>query len=621
VRFRVLLSRFLALTDESRLLHYREGEAQLSLERPGKPPLFIVLIDGAREEERSLRLRIGRLASERVENQQIVIVANQSWMADALRKLGKEFWPKMDLYQLDADGHIELKARLPLRSLMVRLRAQRRIPLPSAGVPGGAGEPAALASETETEFAARCTQAEEEKTRLRAEYVERLQQRSTPVTLGLVLLSAALLGLGRLAPDHTTGLVQLGAIVPPFVRDGEWWRLLTTTFLHGSLLSGLLGGLVLLSLGTLLEKLLGSARFLCLYLLSGLGGGLLTLFWPRGSLVLISVGASGALCGLLGAGAVLAVDPGGLPSAEALRLRKIALGGLVTTAVLTLLPTVDRLTHLGGVLTGAVLLASSALRPSDLQINSAGKLAEPALAQWASRGVAALLGLVTLLALGLMLWNGPIGKRDTDWKKRLAASLELKRRKEPGPGAAVSTPDGQGEKDQPEKSDALSSARRELGDSGMSIELPTSLGEAQAKGEPGRTPVYEFGDLSEKQQLLSVVLQRPPRPLKRKAQLEEAFSQAVIQVKADKLRDDRVTELTPAARSSLDGWPLMEFHVRVQETVQARGVVQARNSAIVVLWYVFTDLLPENLQVDLKRALHSLQGSAPSEKKPAKKRR
>ena len=87
-------------------------------------------------------------------------------------------------------------------------------------------------------------------------------------------------------------------------------------------------------------------------------------FWPRSSLVLISVAASGAVCGLLGAGAVLAFDSAvGLPPAEVQRLRKVAGGGLITTLLLTLVPGVDRLTHLGGVLTGALLMASGLLRP------------------------------------------------------------------------------------------------------------------------------------------------------------------------------------------------------------------------------------------------------------------
>src|SRR5437868_3779963 len=110
VRFRVLVCHFMSPTEEAKLLGCRDGEAQLTIERPGKTPSFIVLIDGAREEERSLRLRIGRLVTEKVDNQHVVIIANHSWMPEAIKKIGEEFRPKISLYQINADGGIEVKA-------------------------------------------------------------------------------------------------------------------------------------------------------------------------------------------------------------------------------------------------------------------------------------------------------------------------------------------------------------------------------------------------------------------------------------------------------------------------------------------------------------------------------
>ena len=93
-RFRLLVDAFLAPTQPARLVSYKDGEAQFSIERPGKPPVFIVLIDGSREEDRSLRLRVGRLATESVNNQHIVLCANHTWMPEALKKIGEEFWPR-----------------------------------------------------------------------------------------------------------------------------------------------------------------------------------------------------------------------------------------------------------------------------------------------------------------------------------------------------------------------------------------------------------------------------------------------------------------------------------------------------------------------------------------------
>lgn len=283
VRFRMLVSHFMAPAEEARLLSYKDGEAQLSLERGSKPPVFIVLIDGARDEERSLRLRIGRFATEKVDNQHVVVVANHGWMPEALRKLGEEFRPKLHIYQLNSDGDIELKDKQPLPVLMRALKAQHKRPLPVAGVPVYTGgiDDSGLVNETEAEFCARCDRSEETKERLRGDFAYFIKQRATPITFSIIVLQAALLGLIRLwqgKADPGTVLVQLGAGVPPFVRDGEWWRLLASAELHAGLISGLLGLLLLLSLGMQLEKLLGSARFLTLHVLSGLSAALLTMF-------------------------------------------------------------------------------------------------------------------------------------------------------------------------------------------------------------------------------------------------------------------------------------------------------------------------------------------------------
>ncbi len=625
IRFRMLVSHFMLPAEEAQLLGYRDGEAQLSLSLANKPPIFIVIIDGAREEERSLRLRLGRLASEKVENQHIVVVANHSWMPAALRKMADEFWPKMNLYQLNADGELEVKARQPLRPLLAALRAQKRAPLPVAGVPMFTGSPydSGLASETEESFAARCARSEEHKERLRGDYADLLKHRPPGITVGILAIQAALWGLFRLwqsGADSATTLVQLGAAVPLFVRDGDYWRLLASAELHSNLFSALLALLLWLSLGTLLEKLLGMARFVTLHVLSGLAGTLVALYWSRSSQVLISVGASGAACGLFGAGAMLALEPTGLPPQEAQRLRKIALGGLITATVLTLLPGVFRPTHLGGFLGGALLMASGLLRPPPM--GSDGKLAESNLVLWLQRGLGLVCGLLLVGSLVTALLKGHPWQPDKSWQTRLSRNLNRPAGDGERPSAAMGLPNGN-DVQGPGASAEL--VRHELSQIGATLELPKALGEGQLKEEPGHPPLYEFGDLGEKQQLLTVLVQRYPRPIKKQRQLEEALSQAAAQIRADKIRGDRSTVLTPEVHSTLDGWPTTEFHIRMQESVQARGLLQARKSSVIALWYVFTDLLPETVQLDLKRAAHSLNdGAAPTKKefkKPKKKKR
>ena len=130
-RFRLLVDALLVPTHPARLVSYKDGEAQFSIERPGKPPIFIVLIDGSREEDRSLRLRIGRLATENVGNQHIVLCANHSWMPEALKKISEEFWPKMQVYQFNSEAELELKAKQPLDELQAIFKAQKAISLPA----------------------------------------------------------------------------------------------------------------------------------------------------------------------------------------------------------------------------------------------------------------------------------------------------------------------------------------------------------------------------------------------------------------------------------------------------------------------------------------------------------
>lgn len=97
-------------------------------------------------------------------------------------------------------------------------------------------------------------------------------------------------------------LFQRGALWGPLVAQGEWWRLVTAAFLHGSLLHIGFNMLMLWWFGRPLEALLGRARFLAIFFISILAGS-------AGALLVTpdvpTIGASGAVFGILGAGLVL----------------------------------------------------------------------------------------------------------------------------------------------------------------------------------------------------------------------------------------------------------------------------------------------------------------------------
>jgi rhomboid protease GluP len=89
-----------------------------------------------------------------------------------------------------------------------------------------------------------------------------------------------------------------GALIPALVAQGEWWRLLSSMFLHSGAVHLGLNMLSLYFLGSFVEAAFGRGRFLALYLLSGLSGGLAYLYF--GGYDVPAVGASGAIFGLLG---------------------------------------------------------------------------------------------------------------------------------------------------------------------------------------------------------------------------------------------------------------------------------------------------------------------------------
>jgi rhomboid protease GluP len=93
-------------------------------------------------------------------------------------------------------------------------------------------------------------------------------------------------------------VVDEGALIPALVAQGEWWRLLSSMFLHSGAVHLGLNMLSLYFLASFIEVAFGRGRFLALYLLSGLSGGLAYLYF--GGFNVPAVGASGAIFGLLG---------------------------------------------------------------------------------------------------------------------------------------------------------------------------------------------------------------------------------------------------------------------------------------------------------------------------------
>ena len=95
----------------------------------------------------------------------------------------------------------------------------------------------------------------------------------------------------------TDTLLKFGAKYNPDIIDGEWWRIISSMFLHIGLLHLVMNMLALHIVGSIVERIYGSKRFLIIYFLAGIMGGL-TSFALNPQL---AAGASGAIFGLFGA--------------------------------------------------------------------------------------------------------------------------------------------------------------------------------------------------------------------------------------------------------------------------------------------------------------------------------
>jgi len=215
------------------------------------------------------------------------------------------------------------------------------------------GRPICTDCMTATSVGMRCPECAKDRTQVRTVRSLTTDPTATYVLIAINVLAAigsgALFGRG----GRTQAFVDLALIGEAFgpdgpigVAHGEYWRLITGGFLHSGIIHLAFNMWILLFLGRELEPALGRARFLALYftsLLAGSAGALL--LQPRA----VTVGASGAVFGLMGAAFVLyrarGIDP-----------MQAGIGPMIllNLAITFLIPNISIGGHIGGLIGGAV---------------------------------------------------------------------------------------------------------------------------------------------------------------------------------------------------------------------------------------------------------------------------
>lgn len=177
------------------------------------------------------------------------------------------------------------------------------------------------------------------------------------ITLVFVCIAMFLVESFAGGSESTATLVKLGAMNNyAVVAGGQWWRLFTAQFLHIGIWHLVSNIVMIYYIGIILEPMLGHWRFLFVYLLSGVGGNLLSLAFGGDNT--IGAGASTALFGLFGAIVALGLRHRDNPMIVYVARQAFVLA-VINLAIDIFLPNIDIFGHIGGLITGFLLAVIS----------------------------------------------------------------------------------------------------------------------------------------------------------------------------------------------------------------------------------------------------------------------
>jgi rhomboid protease GluP len=252
-----------------------------------------------------------------------------------------------------------LEESLPAADSLMRGCIERR--LSQLSVPP---QPPDAAAERVIEEAARERGHEETFGSKRSLFSNRARVTQILITLN-VLMFALEICLG--GSTNLRALYRLGGLFPPSVREGEWWRLIASLFLHLGAIHLAMNMFALWILGPITEFALGRRRYLLVYLLAGVGSMATVMLFSSGRPGELTVGASGCIMGLVGATGALMLRGWLRQKALAAKRGLVAMLAIVAMQTLfdSMVPQVSMTGHLSGALIGfaATLFLRDRLTP------------------------------------------------------------------------------------------------------------------------------------------------------------------------------------------------------------------------------------------------------------------
>lgn len=188
----------------------------------------------------------------------------------------------------------------------------------------------------------------------------------TPIIalLNIIIFILMVSGGANIFLPDSTALLKWGANFKPLTLDGNWWRLITSCFVHIGIVHLLMNMYALVFIGLLLEPILGKTKYIAAYLIAGVAASLTSLTWND---YVISAGASGAIFGMYGIFLAL-LTTNIINHSDKLKLLS-SIGIFVLYNLANGLKSgIDNAAHIGGLLSGVVIgfvLVPSIKQPED----------------------------------------------------------------------------------------------------------------------------------------------------------------------------------------------------------------------------------------------------------------